>query len=96
MIFLQYREIIFLVGPILNYWIGLHNLRGLFLPNDDDFLVEATKRQRKEQLFYGLIYAHHLKVSIGNCIKELELLAKSGEVDEIKNQVIFLPLKTLL
>ena len=60
---------------------------------DDDFLVEATKRQRNGQLFYGLIYAHHLRVSIGSCIKELELLAKSGEVEEIKNQTIFLPLK---
>lgn len=60
---------------------------------DDDFLVEATTRQRSGRLFYGLIYAHHLKISIGNCIKELELLAKFSELEEIKNQIIFLPLK---
>ncbi|MDR4508736.1 MAG: DUF5615 family PIN-like protein [Candidatus Brocadiaceae bacterium] len=69
-------------------------LKRTIFTNDDDFLVEATKRQRNGQLFYGLIYAHHLRISIGNCIKELELLSKSGEIDEIKNQVIFLPLKT--
>ena len=60
---------------------------------DDDFLVEATKRQCNGHLFYGLIYAHHLRVSIGTCIKDLELLARYGEVEEIKNQIIFLPLK---
>lgn len=60
---------------------------------DDDFLVEVTKRQRSGRLFYGLIYAHHLRVSIGTCINDLELLARYGEVEEIKNQIMFLPLK---
>ena len=60
---------------------------------DDDLLAEATKRQRSSQNFYGIIYAHHLKVSIGTCIKDIELIAKFGEVEEIRNQVIFLPLK---
>lgn len=60
---------------------------------DDDLLVEATKRQRAGQIFYGVIYAHHLKVSIGTCIKDIEILSKFGDLEEIKNQVIFLPLK---
>lgn len=60
---------------------------------DDDLLVEAAKRQRAGQVFYGVIYTHHLRVSIGICVKDLELLGKFGEIEEIKNQVIFLPLK---
>ena len=60
---------------------------------DDDLLVEATQRQRSGQQFYGVVYAHHLRISIGECIKDLELLAKYVETKEIKNQVIFLPLK---
>lgn len=71
---------------------AMHLKRAIFT-YDDDFLVEATKRQRSGRLFYGLIYARHLRISIGTCIKDLEFLAKSGEVDEIENQVIFLPLK---
>ena len=55
--------------------------------HDVDHLIEATKRQRGGQVFYGKIYAHHLRVSIGTCIKDLELLAKFCEVEEIKNQV---------
>jgi len=68
-------------------------LKRAMFSHDDDLLAEATKRQRNSQNFYGIIYAHHLKVSIGTCIKDIELIAKLGEVEEIKNQVIFLPLK---
>ncbi len=71
---------------------SVHLERALFT-FDDDLLVEAAKRQRLEQLFYGVIYAHPLRISIGKCIKDLEILAKSGEIKDIKNQIIFLPLK---
>ena len=64
-------------------------LKRVIFTHDDDLLVEATKRQHSGQVFYG----HHLRVSIGACIKDLELLAKYGDIEEIKNQVIFLPLK---
>jgi len=68
--------------------------RALFT-HDEDLLVESTKRQNAGQMFYGVIYAHHLKVPIGKCINDLELLSKIGEVEEIKNQVVFLPLRKL-
>jgi len=68
-------------------------LKRAMFSHDDDLLAEAKKRQRSSQKFYGIIYAHHLKVSIGTCIKDVELIAKFGEVEEIRNQVIFLPLK---
>ena len=68
-------------------------LKRAVFSHDDDLLVEATKRQRAGQIFYGVIYAHHLKVSIGTCIKDIEILSKFGDLEEIKNQVIFLPLK---
>ena len=68
-------------------------LKRAIFTNDVDHLVEATKRQRAAQPFYGVIFAHHLRVSIGTCIKDLELLTKFGEVDEIRNEVVFLPLK---
>lgn len=65
--------------------------RALFT-SDDDLLVEAAKQQRNGQEFHGVIYAHPLKVSIGKCIKDLENLSKHGNIEEIINQVIFLPL----
>jgi uncharacterized protein with PIN domain len=59
---------------------------------DDDLLAEAAKRQREEIPFHGVIYAHQLRVSIGRCVQDLEILAKAGEPADLLNGVIFLPL----
>ena len=59
---------------------------------DDDFLLEVTKRQRENRSFSGVIYAHPLRISIGQCIHDLELIAKAGEPEDLKNRVEFLPL----
>jgi len=67
-------------------------LKRAFFTSDDDLLVEAAKRQKTGQEFHGVIYAHPLKVSIGKCIKELETLSTNGNSEEIRNQVIFLPI----
>lgn len=60
---------------------------------DDDLLAEAAGRQRKATTFHGVIYAHQLRVSIGTCIRDLGLIAKAGEVEDLMNGVIFLPLR---
>jgi Domain of unknown function (DUF5615) len=59
---------------------------------DDDLLVEAAKRQREGIPFHGVIYAHQLRVSIGRCVQDLEILAQAGEPAELLNGVMFLPL----
>lgn len=65
--------------------------RALF-SQDSDLLSEAARCQRAGSEFSGLIYAHQLKVTIGQCIDDLELLAKAYEPAQIMNQVIYLPL----
>ena len=59
---------------------------------DDDLLAEATKRQREGIPFRGVIYAHQLRVSIGTCVHDLEIIAKAGEPEDLVNRVEFLPL----
>ncbi len=59
---------------------------------DDDLLVEATQRQRKGIHFAGVIYAHPLRVSIGTCIRDLEMIAKGVEPKDLVNRVEILPL----
>ncbi|MGM0577395.1 MAG: DUF5615 family PIN-like protein [Myxococcota bacterium] len=59
---------------------------------DDDLLVEATERQRRGVAFAGVVYAHQLRVSIGRCVQDLEIIAQAGEPAELVNEVIFLPL----
>lgn len=63
------------------------------LTHDRDLLQEAARRQRAGAPFAGVIYAHALRVSIGQCIKDLELLAKASELADLANQVEYLPLK---
>lgn len=59
---------------------------------DDDLLAEAAKRQREGIPFAGLIYAHQLRITIGQCINELEIIANATELGELANRVEFLPL----
>lgn len=67
-------------------------LKRVLFTQDDDLLVEATKRQREGISFCGVIYAHQLRVSIGTCVHDLELIAKAGESEDLLNNVQFLPL----
>ena len=59
---------------------------------DDDLLVEAARRQEEKRTFSGVIYAHPLRISIGICIRDLELIAKAGEPEDLIGRVQFLPL----
>ena len=59
---------------------------------DEDLLIEAARRQRTSIPFQGVIYAPQLGLSIGQCIEDLELLAKACESTELANRVQYLPL----
>jgi predicted nuclease of predicted toxin-antitoxin system len=59
---------------------------------DEDLLAEATRRQRLGVPFSGIIYAHQLRVNIGRCIQDLELLAKVTDPTDWQNWVEYLPL----
>jgi hypothetical protein len=65
--------------------------RALFT-QDDDLLAEAARRQREGVPFRGLIYAHQFQVSIGACVRDLEIIAKAGEPEDLVGHVRFLPL----
>lgn len=68
------------------------SLHRVLFTQDDDLLAEASARQRERISFYGVIYAHQLRLSIGGCIRELELIAKAGNPEDILDRVVFLPL----
>jgi len=67
-------------------------LTRVFFTFDDDLLIEAAKRQQSSIPFSGVIFASPLKTSIGACIKDLEMIAKAGEPEDMVNRVEFLPL----
>jgi predicted nuclease of predicted toxin-antitoxin system len=59
---------------------------------DADFLREASQRHRIKEAFAGIIYGHQRNVTIGQCVKDLEIIAKIVESAELESQVMYLPL----
>jgi hypothetical protein len=58
---------------------------------DDDFLAIADEWLEAGREMAGVIYAHQLAITIGQAIRDLELVAKILEPAEIKNRIVFLP-----
>ncbi len=59
---------------------------------DADMLREATRRQRAGGSFAGLVFAHPTRISVGECIRDLEIIAKAGEPADVANEIVYLPL----
>jgi predicted nuclease of predicted toxin-antitoxin system len=68
-------------------------LKRIMFSRDADFVSEATARQRRNEPFAGLIYAHQLRVTIGRCVQDLELIAQCSEPDGFLNPIEHLPLR---
>ncbi len=66
-------------------------LKRVLFSQDDDLLREANKRQQTGETFAGVIYAHQLNITIGQCIDNLDLIAKATEPEEWQNTVVYLP-----
>ena len=59
---------------------------------DTDFLGEGSRRQRQGIDFPGIIYGHQ-SLGVGICIDDLELIAKASEPEDLRGQVLYLPLR---
>jgi len=64
----------------------------LLFTQDDDLLREGKLRQVSGQMFAGVVYGHQLDVNIGQCVEDLELIAKATEPEEWINRTAWLPL----
>lgn len=67
-------------------------LQRVIFSQDQDFLVEANRRQAEGIPFAGVIYAPQLSISIGDCIRDLEIIAKASELEDLANRVEYIPL----
>jgi hypothetical protein len=59
---------------------------------DADMLRHATARQQQGASFAGLVFAHPTQISVGECIRDIEIIAKTGEPEDLANQILYLPL----
>jgi predicted nuclease of predicted toxin-antitoxin system len=68
-------------------------LQRVLFTQDDDFLAECAKRQANSIPFFGLIYAHQMRTTIGQCVQDLELVAKVYEPSDMAGRIEHLPLR---
>ena len=59
---------------------------------DKDLLKEAARRQRAGKTLSGIVYAHQLEARVGQCINDLEVIAKTSELVQWIGRVEYLPL----
>ena len=58
---------------------------------DDDFLAITTRWLQAGREFAGLAYARQHRISVGQAINDLEIIARASDPDDVRDQVIFLP-----
>ena len=64
----------------------------IMFSQDEDLPIEAYRRQAEGINFAGVIYARQRYISIGDCVRDLELIAKVSEPSDCANRVQYLPL----
>jgi Domain of unknown function (DUF5615) len=65
-------------------------LNRVMFSQDQDFLIEAHHRQNADIPFAGVIYARQL-VAVGDCIRDLEIIAKASDPEDLVNRVEYIP-----
>jgi hypothetical protein len=60
--------------------------------HDIRFKAMAENWQSQSRTFCGLIFGHLMQVSIGQCVKDLELIAKTTDPEDWASAILRLPL----
>ncbi len=64
----------------------------VLVSQDEDLLREGVRRLREGQRFSGIVYAHQLRVTIGQMVEDLELIATATSKEEWSGKIEYLPL----
>ena len=59
--------------------------KAVIFTHDTDFIKIALNKNHS-----GIIYVHQQKLTIGECIKKLKLIAETKTTQEMVNQIVFL------
>lgn len=69
------------------------HLGRIIFTQDDDLLAIGRQWQNSGREFAGIVYAHQLRITIGQAIRDLELIAKIMAIEEVISQIEFLPIR---
>ena len=64
----------------------------VLVSQDDDLLREGTQRSRDGIDFSGILYAHQMRMTIGQMVEDLELIAHATSQQEWRGRIGYLPI----
>ena len=64
----------------------------VLVSQDEDLLREGARRLSEHKDFSGIIYAHQLRITIGQMVEDFELIARATSQDEWWGRIEYLPL----
>jgi Domain of unknown function (DUF5615) len=64
----------------------------ILVSQDEDLLPVGAQRLREHHDFSGLVYAHQLRITIGQMVEDLELIAQATSLDEWWGRIEYLPI----
>lgn len=64
----------------------------VLVSQDEDLLREGARRLREHKDFSGIVYAHQLRITIGQMVDDLELIAAATSKEEWCGKVEYLPI----
>lgn len=68
------------------------DLNRVLFSQDVDLLAIAAAWMNQGRPFCGLVYGRQLQLTIGQAVRDLELIALTLQADEIRNSVMHIPL----
>ncbi|SPF44253.1 conserved hypothetical protein [Candidatus Sulfopaludibacter sp. SbA4] len=64
----------------------------VLVSQDEDLLREGARCMREQKAFAGIIYAHQLRITIGQMVEDLALIAIATSNEEWSGKIEYLPL----
>jgi hypothetical protein len=64
----------------------------VLVSQDEDLLREGARLLKDGKHFSGIVYAHQLRVTIGQMVEDLELIATATSKEEWIGRIEYLPL----
>jgi hypothetical protein len=64
----------------------------ILVSQDADLLREGVGLLNAGEEFSGIIYAHQLRVTIGQMVADLDLIAKTTSAEEWRGRIEYLPI----
>lgn len=64
----------------------------VLVSQDDDLLREGVRRLRQQEDFSGTVYLHQLRITIGQMVDDLELIARTTSPAEWHGRIEYLPI----